>query len=601
MFRQLYQRLCGILLAAVLLAVLLAGGIGLYSSTTYYVDGFSAALETVAQSDLPQSIRGALTAEQDDAVILSQLEAAVNRYAGILALDENRAAYILSARDASVIYPASLRPGTLTVTENLSAAMRGGKGTRTSLFGEYLDGALFIKNGDNPQDGFIFYVRDNKTSLDRMLQTHTAAILWALLAGLILSLAAGFFMTRITMKPLQQLSHRAENFSKGNFEPSLEKLPSGEMGELVKTFNQMGAVMNSTLNQINADKHKIEAILEHINNGIIAFDTDQNIVHINPAARRMLRIENPREVRFDPLFRSLNADVCMAEFLYLDLSKTEGRDLLVGTNHIKAYFVPFKLDETRTAGVVCVFEDVTEQFTLEAARQKFVAEVSHELKTPLTTIRTYTETLLNGYLDDKRTATALLNTVQNETDKMTALVQNLLILNRFDMQRVQMEREYFSVDDMLRALVKMFSLEAEQKGIELTYNRTTELPDLYADQGQIERALKNIISNSIKYCSRGDKIQVFAGSLYNNNLYIKVEDSGKGIPKSDLEHVFERFYRVDKARSRDRGGTGLGLAITKEIIESHGGTIEIESEFSKYTRVTISLPTTDEKQEKHQG
>ncbi len=596
MFRQLYQRLCGLLLAVVLTAVLVFGGIDFIFSSNFYIDEFTDALSTVSRSDLSQTLTLALTSEQDDTATLAQLESAIHQHAGELSLNENRAAYLLNARDASVIYPAALRPGTLTVTKNLSAAMRGGNGHDVSLFGDYMDGALFIKNGDNLKDGFIFYVRDNKTGLTRMLQNRLFALLWALLAGVILSLLGAFLMTKITMNPLQQLSRRAENFSKGNFEPSLEKLPSGEMGELVKTFNQIGTVMNNTLNQINADKHKIEAILEHINNGIIAFDTNQNIVHINPAARRMLRIQNPAEVRFDPLFQSLDADVCMAEFLYLDRSKTEARDLLVETNHIKAYFVPFKLDETRTAGVVCVFEDVTEQFTLEAARQKFVAEVSHELKTPLTTIRTYTETLLNGYLDDKRTATALLNTVQNETDKMTALVQNLLILNRFDMQRVEMEREYFSIDDMLRALVKVFSLEAEQKGIELTYNRTTDLPDLYADQGQIERALKNIISNSIKYCSGGDKIQIFAGSLYNDKLYIKVEDSGKGIPKSDLEHVFERFYRVDKARSRDRGGTGLGLAITKEIIESHGGTIEIESEFSKYTRVTISLPAAEEQE-----
>jgi len=177
---------------------------------------------------------------------------------------------------------------------------------------------------------------------------------------------------------------------------------------------------------------------------------------------------------------------------------------------------------------------------------------------------------------------------------MTALVQNLLILNRFDMQRVQQEKEFFSVDDMLRGLVTVFSLEAEKKGISISYNRTTELPDLYADQGQIERAFKNIISNSIKYSSGGDKIQIFAGSLYDNKLYVKVEDTGKGIPKSDLAHVFERFYRVDKARSRERGGTGLGLAITKEIIESHGGTIEIESEFGKFTRVAVNLPASEE-------
>jgi len=594
MFRQLYLRLTGLLLAAVLLAVLIAGGIHLGSSMQSYIQGFVLSMYQVAQSDLPEVIRGSLTAEQETVETDAQLERAIGSWAGELALNQNRSAYLLSARDLSVIYPAALRPSALTLTPNLSAAMRAAKADKTSMFGEYLDYALFIKNGSNPQDGYIFYVRDDKAEFHQMVNEIIISMLWGLLAGLLLALLAGLYLTYITMKPLRQLSRRAENFSKGNFEPSLEKVPAGEMGELVKTFNQMGSVMNHNLTQINAEKHKIEAILAHINNGIIAFDTEQNILHINPAAKRMLQIDNPEEVRFDALFESLDAGVCMAEFLYLDRSKTEARDLLVGTNHIKAYFVPFQLDATRMAGVVCVFEDVTEQFTLEAARQKFVAEVSHELKTPLTTIRTYTETLLNGYLDDKRTATTLLNTVQNETDKMTALVQNLLILNRFDMQRVQQEKEFFSVDDMLRGLVTVFSLEAEKKGISISYNRTTELPDLYADQGQIERAFKNIISNSIKYSSGGDKIQIFAGSLYDNKLYVKVEDTGKGIPKSDLAHVFERFYRVDKARSRERGGTGLGLAITKEIIESHGGTIEIESEFGKFTRVTVNLPASEE-------
>ncbi|MBO5364678.1 MAG: ATP-binding protein, partial [Clostridia bacterium] len=300
-------------------------------------------------------------------------------------------------------------------------------------------------------------------------------------------------------------------------------------------------------------------------------------------------IEVPEELRFDRFFRKLGADVCMAEFMYLEGARAEEQELLLNQSHIKTNLVPFKIDEERIAGVICVFEDVTEQFNLETARQKFVAEVSHELKTPLTTIRTYTETLLNGYLDDKKTAVGFLQTVENEVDKMVLLVQNLLILNRFDMQRVDAEKIHFSIDDMLRSLSDMFRVEAEKKGLTLTYNRTTEIAEIYADPDQIERAIKNIISNSIKYCARGDKIQIFAGTLYNN-VYVKVEDSGKGIPKSDLEHVFERFYRVDKARSRDKGGTGLGLSITKEIIESHGGTIQIESEFGRFTRVTVNLP-----------
>lgn len=593
MFSQLYRRLTGLIVSAVILAVIITGTVCTIKTVTACQNNFKNSMTEISKSDLPRSIQYILTSEQDDAVKLTQLEQELNRWSGALGISESRSCSVLSARDASVIYPSALRPETVLVTPNLSAAMRAAKGDEVKFFDNYMDYALFIKNGDSAADGYILYIRDNKTNLNAALRQNVASTLWTLLFCIILAAAAGIIAARKTSAPLKKLTKRAESFAIGNFEPELAKQPSGEIGDLVRAFNHMGRMMNDTLNQVNTEKHKVEVILEHINSGIIAFDTDQNVVHINTTAKKIFGITNPEDVKFDKFLREQKANVCMAEFLYLERSKTEVRDLLVGGSHIKAYFVPFKMDNDKIAGIVCVFEDVTEQFNLEAARQKFVAEVSHELKTPLTTIRTYTETLLNGYLDDKRTAVKFLNTVQDEADKMTALVQNLLILSRFDMQKVENRKELFSIDELLRRLENTFALEAEQKGLTLEYNRTTALPEIYADQYQIERAIKNIISNSIKYCSKGDKIKIFAGNLYNN-VYIKIEDTGKGIPKNDLEHVFERFYRVDKARSREKGGTGLGLPIAKEIIESHGGTIQIESEFGSFTRVTINLPVSSE-------
>ncbi len=594
MFKQLYWRLTAKVLLAVMLAVLMMGGWSFFHVLDLLCGAFRDATAKVEESSLPAALSQIMASSDEPALKIPQVESAINSYAGILQLDENRSCFLLSARDASVITPGTVQGTTVGLTENLKNAMRGGRGDRVSFFGKTLDYALFIKNGSKIEDGYIFYVRDNRADINKAMTKTATRLLWVLLGGLILSVAAGILVTRIMMTPLRQLSRRVDRFAEGDFSPGLEKIPDGEMGDLVRSFNRIGTVMNDSLNQINTEKHKVEVILEHITSGIIAFDTEQRVVHINPAAKRMFGVENPEDLQFDRFFRKLGGGICMAEFMYLDRSKTEEQEFLVDNKHIKAYLVPFKMDAARIAGVVCVFEDVTEQFNLETARQKFVAEVSHELKTPLTTIRTYTETLLNGYLDDKKTAVSLLSTVEGEVDKMTALVQNLLILNRFDMQRVDIQKEFFSIDDMLRQMADVFKLEAEQKGMTLTYNRTTEMTDVYADPDQIERAIKNIISNSIKYCARGDKINIYAGNLYNN-VYIKVEDSGKGIPKNDLDHVFERFYRVDKARSRDKGGTGLGLSITKEIIESHGGTIQIESEFGRFTRVTINLPMTDVK------
>lgn len=589
MFKQLYLRLAGATLLVVLLGLLLSGCISLWSSVSLYITTFEESMEDVAQSNLPRELGYILTDDTDDTNKLSQAEQTVSAYAGKLQLNENRSYYILSARDASIIAPSVLVPGTLTITPNLSDAMKSGNGDNVSILGDYLDYATFIKNGNNVEDGFIFYVRDNKTDLQILIRTNIANILWSLLIGFLLSLAIGFLMAYNTVKPLRQISKRIDNFAQGNYEPSLEKVPEGEIGELIKTFNRIGTVMSNNLTQIDTEKHKVEVILERINNGIIAFDTNQKVIHINSAAKELFNITNTEKIEFNTFFSTMDSSITMAEFMYLESSTVDAKELIYNENHIKTYIAPFKMDNERIAGVVCVFEDVSEQFNLENARQKFVAEVSHELKTPLNIIRNYTETLLNGYLDDKKMATGFLNTVINETDKMTALVQNLLILNRFDMQRVDIKKEPFSLDLLLRKIVDTFELEAEQKGLSLKYNRTTDIPDILADQYQIERAIKNIVSNSIKYCSKGDKIQIFSGVLYNS-LYIKVEDSGKGIPKADLEHVFERFYRVDKDRNRDKGGTGLGLPITKEIIESHGGKIEIESDYGKFTRATITFP-----------
>ena len=204
-------------------------------------------------------------------------------------------------------------------------------------------------------------------------------------------------------------------------------------------------------------------------------------------------------------------------------------------------------------------------------------------------IKGYAETLLNGYMDDKKMATKFLNTINDETDKMNSLVKNLLDLSKFDVQKFEMKKEVVSLDKMLTGLVDMFKLEAENEDIELNYIRSTDIPQIYADKDQIERAVRNIISNAIKYGVKGGYVNIYAGSIYNE-IYIKVVDNGKGMTEEELSHVFERFYRADTARTREKGGTGLGLSIAKEIIENHGGSITIESKFGEYTKVTIHLP-----------
>ncbi|MDO5587190.1 MAG: ATP-binding protein, partial [Clostridia bacterium] len=558
------------------------------SDTYFYFNRMKSELYTVSESNFGDSLNNIILSQDDIDEKEKNISNLISDYSGQLALNENRKLYIFD-KDYNYIAPKEQSGDIREKSENLSNVSDEADKNLCSLFGDFIDCAAFAKGGTN---SYILYIRDNRTDL-RMLIYHGFKF-FAL--GGIISLAAALlvalFLTLRIAKPILKITKRAEGFQQGELYESFDDIKSSEFSGLADAVNHMGYVMTESIQRMNADKHRVEVILEHINNGIMTFDNEQQLIQINSAARRILKIGNKsaKEITFDKFFKELGLEVRMAEFSYLEKSNTIEKEIKNGGGYIKAWFIPFKMDSERNAGVVCVFEDITDQFNVMSAMRKFVADVSHELKTPITVISSYTETVLNSYLDDKAMTANLLNIVYREAGKMTELIQNLLDISKYEMNAVHRHDEPFSIDDMLNSLVETFKLQAEKKELTLKYTRMNEIPEFIGSRGDVERAVKNIISNSIKYTSKGDKINIFAGKLHND-IYIKVEDTGWGIPENKLGHLFERFYRVeDEARSRDKGGTGLGLSIAKEIIESYGGHIKIESEYTKYTRVTITLP-----------
>lgn len=516
------------------------------------------------------------------------VESIFAEYSKDIALSNYRSCYILNAKDGSVIASSDNDIRAPAKTPNIIHAMAKGRGDRVSFNTSYIDYAEYISgNGGN---GYIIYIKDRDMSLGQIVKSMLGMLIQSIGLGIIISLILGFIFSRTVTAPIKQLTKQAEEFSKGNFGARIKSDSGDEIGELIDGFNYMGDVMTLAIDESTAEKNKVEAIMENVTSGIIAFNTEQEIIHINTAAKNMLSISNDeiKNIRFDEFFGAKVSDVCMAEFVYLP-SRTKIEEINYGMKRIRVSFTPFRMDDEKIFGIVCVFDDITEQFNLNEARQNFVAEVSHELKTPLTTIRTYSETLLCGYAENKEMADSFLNTIINETDKMTAMVKNLLILSKMDAHKEVMNNELFSLDELLRNITNQFSLEVKAKSQTLTYTRLNAMPDIYADRLKIERVIKNIISNAMKYSKENGIINIFAGCL-NNEVYFKIEDNGYGIPEPDLPHVFERFYRVDKDRARESGGTGLGLAIAKEIVESHGGSIKIESELDKFTKVTVRLP-----------
>lgn len=588
MFSKIFFKFSLICVSAVAAVLLIISIIIPVSDTYFYFNRMQSELYTVSESNFGDNLNNIILSQADIDEKEKNISNLISDYSGQLALNENRKLYIFD-KDYNYIAPKEQSGDIREKSENLSNVSDEADKNLCSLFGDFIDCAAFAKGGTN---SYILYIRDNRTDL-RMLIYHGFKF-FAL--GGIISLAAALlvalFLTLRIAKPILKITKRAEGFQQGELYESFDDIKSSEFSGLADAVNHMGYVMTESIQRMNADKHRVEVILEHINNGIMTFDNEQQLIQINSAARRILKIGNKsaKEITFDKFFKELGLEVRMAEFSYLEKSNTIEKEIKNGGGYIKAWFIPFKMDSERNAGVVCVFEDITDQFNVMSAMRKFVADVSHELKTPITVISSYTETVLNSYLDDKAMTANLLNIVYREAGKMTELIQNLLDISKYEMNAVHRHDEPFSIDDMLNSLVETFKLQAEKKELTLKYTRMNEIPEFIGSRGDVERAVKNIISNSIKYTSKGDKINIFAGKLHND-IYIKVEDTGWGIPENKLGHLFERFYRVeDEARSRDKGGTGLGLSIAKEIIESYGGHIKIESEYTKYTRVTITLP-----------
>jgi len=588
MFKKMQWKIVVIFVALVFAIMIFVGAYMLNSVVKMYSNEFNVQMDKVMSGEFATTVTQILRSDTDDSEKMIKLNTVISAYSAQLGLSDRRQCAVLNAADASRIVTTGTSADALEKTPNLIAAMSGQVGKSSQFTSDYMDYAYFV-DGGNQRGDYIIYVKDNKQSMISVTQNMIYIVIQAMLIGVLASIVLGYFLSKTITNPISVLTEKAEDFAEGNFDSNLEVTSQDEIGTLVETFNYMGGVMKNAINAVASEKHKLEIILENVNNGIIAFNTKQEIISINKAAKDLLNIGETKRIRFDRFFKGLNLNVCMAEFVYLTKFRTESHEIEVNKKHIKGYFLPFKMDEDRVAGVVCVLSDVTEEFNLEKSRKKFVAEVSHELKTPLTTIGTYTETLIDNYPMGEEMEKSFLKTIHNETIKMTNLVKNLLTLSQYDSQSVELNSEAFDLAEMLREVVETFRVEAQNKGQRLTYNTVNSIPMVYADKFRLERAVKNIISNSMKYTPVTGTIQVFAGFV-GNEVYIKIEDNGVGVPEEDLDHIFERFYRVDKARSREQGGTGLGLSIAKEIIESHGGSITMESKVNEFTRVTIKLP-----------
>ena len=338
----------------------------------------------------------------------------------------------------------------------------------------------------------------------------------------------------------------------------------------------------------NDDLDINNSVFLHMTDGIIAFDRDGKIILINPAAKKLMNVL-PEHTTFDDIFGRLHLNINLEKIIYLEnWTNTEER-FQIEDRFVNTYFAPFKKENDRTVGVIAVIQDITEHVKLDNMRKEFIADVSHELKTPITSIMGYADTLLEEEYD-KETQSKFLNVIASEARRMARLVTDLLTLSRYDSNKKRTQKESFDLGDLVKKCQDKLGIEIKKKNHKVNCFVTADVPPVYADKYDIERVVLNILTNSIKYTPDGGEIKIYVGFVYND-AYIKIFDNGIGIPEEDLSRIFERFYRVDKARTREMGGTGLGLSIAKEILDKNGGSIDIKSVVGQGTEVVIRIPT----------
>lgn len=308
------------------------------------------------------------------------------------------------------------------------------------------------------------------------------------------------------------------------------------------------------LNEVSSKKNQIETILLHMTDGIIAFNMEGEIILINSAAKKFLSI-SPEDNNFYDIFGKFQLDINMEKVIYLESWTSTEQRIQVGDKYVKVLFAPFKNEEDRPDGVIAVIQDITEHVKLDSMQKELVADVSHELKTPITSIMGYADSLLEGGYDEE-TQTKFLNVIATESRRMARLVTDLLTLSRYDTQKNNTNKEVFDLGDLVRRCQEKLAIEIKKKGHIVSSFVTADVPPVYADKDDIERVLLNIMTNSIKYTLDRGEIKIYVGFVYND-AYVKIFDNGIGIPEEDLNRIFERFYRVDKARTREMGGTGL--------------------------------------------
>jgi len=567
-------------LIMVALIVSLMAVVGAFLTTSveqYYLQDFYEQMaEVFSNETLYRDLTSDLPDEEDSAAQIWQI---LSSYSAALGLDNrSRTCYVLDGYAAQTLAGSNKEP--VRLTSNLATALSGEPGDEGSVTADYMDVAIPIERGGSK---YIIYVYDNRQLVEDLNASLFDIILNALFVGLIISVALALLLAKTMITPIEKLTEGAKRVASGDLSRRLEVASTDEIGVLTDNFNNMANQLQETIHQVENERNKLDTLFLHMTDGVLAFDKKGLLIHSNPAAAELLGVELDESTRYASLFGKI---VRLPDLFLMGTSDFAAGERVVEGRHLEVFIAPFA--GVGQGGAIAVLHDVTQSRKNEQLRREFVANVSHELRTPLTNIRSYAETISESPNMPEEMQQNFLGVILKETDRMTHIVQDLLTLSRYDSGKVTLQLAPFSLTEAVTSLVEAVRLEAEKRQHNLVLHAAESLT-VTGDRERMMQVVMNILSNAIKYTPDNGRIEVTVNQLDTKRVQILVSDNGLGIPTADRSRIFERFYRVDKARSRESGGTGLGLAIAKEIVELHGGSIELLEQLDPGLTVSIVL------------
>lgn len=443
----------------------------------------------------------------------------------------------------------------------------------------------------------VVYMRANLEGVYSTINSISLIYLSAALITIVLGLGLAVLISREITRPIEEMRKQTLRIARGDFSGQVKVMGNDELGQLAGAVNNLSVRVEESQESSDAERRRLDSVLSHMSDGVLATDRRGNLTIVNNTALQFLNIADEEQVLGKSILDVLKirrqfsirhlVDEDQDQVILDDLNE----DLI-----LSAYFSPIKRESGFVSGLVCVLHDVTSQQKEERERKEFVSNVSHELRTPLTSVKSYVEALSDGAINDPELAPRFLGVVSDETERMIRMINDLLSLSRMDSGTAKLNLEYVNINELFNYILNRFDMIIKNEAADPSQKKYTIVryftkKDLWVeiDTDKFTQVVDNIMNNAVKYSPDGGVITARLLETHNH-VILSISDQGLGIPRKDLGHIFDRFFRVDKARSRKQGGTGLGLAISKEVVNLLGGQIWVDSVEGKGSTFYISLP-----------